>query len=844
MRLSGLAWRGLSARPLRTALTAVGVALGVAVVAATLIANQAADEAVSRAARDLFGRADLRVRAFDPGGFTPQALTTVRRVPGVINSAAVSERRLTLSTAPGPQEQVFLLLVIGVDPAAEATLRTYPLTAGHGLQQPSDILVNAGWAADHHLGLGDVILLTGARAGTPQLRIAGLLADSGFGALAQGAVAVLPRDTLDQAYAVGAPISYVDLEVAPGRIPDVQAALDAQLKEPFVVETGADATRQLARAQASFAGVAFLFGLVSLAVGSFLVANTLAMTLGEQLRQIGLLRAVGATSRQVLGLFLRQGLALGVVGALLGLVAGAGLAAGIIGFLRSTRAVLIDGLPLNPLTLGLALGMGIGVALIGAAIPAVQASRIAPLEAMRPSRQAGRSLAGRLAGIIGLAVLALLVGAVAYPLQRGSTGALSVVVALAILLGGAVAAAFLLEPLGGVVGRPFAWFFGAEGLLGRANLGRDRARTGLTAGALVIGLAAVVALGAVSDSARASADRWIASILPGGYAIRLASPQPIDQVRPTFEAVTGTRVASPVVELPAVMTRAGAQREVSLAGIDPSLYQDAGSLIFTAGDRPKAFDALRAGGAVLVPDGVARRDGVRIGQQLEIGQPGQPAQRFTVAGTVAYTLPARSPEGAYLISAADARSRFGADRAALWIMVPQPGISDTAYRQAVTDTAHSLAGEALTARDLASGLSRSLDRLLGLFDVLALVAVVVAAFGIVNTLTMGVRERRREIAILRANGMTVAQVQAMVVTEAAITGLVGGLLAGVVGMLVAGSLVAAGAAGSDFGAGVALPWPLLASIVLLGTAVASLAAIYPARVAASLPIVPSLTHFE
>jgi putative ABC transport system permease protein len=131
----------------------------------------------------------------------------------------------------------------------------------------------------------------------------------------------------------------------------------------------------------------------------------------------------------------------------------------------------------------------------------------------------------------------------------------------------------------------------------------------------------------------------------------------------------------------------------------------------------------------------------------------------------------------------------------------------------------------------------------GLFDVLALVAVAIGALGIVNTLGVGIGERVREIAILRSQGMTVGQVQAMVVTEAAIMGAIGGVLAIVTGLAVAFALVSGGATG-DLGAGLRLPWPLLVAVVLVGTGVAALAGLYPARVAATLPIVRPLKLFE
>jgi putative ABC transport system permease protein len=843
MRLGALAWRGLAARPLRTALTVAGVSLGVAIIAASLIAGQAATEAVRRAAQELLGSAQLRVRAFDTDGFTPRTVTALRQIPGVLNAAAVSEER-GRGVAAEP-DRAFSMLVIGVEPDEEEKVRTYEIVAGKFLDasDPAGVLVNAGWARDNGFELGDELLLNGRRNGVPPNHIVGMLGDSGFGALGTGQVMVMNRAFLENAFDVPVPVRYVDLQVAEGREADVQAQLDRTMTEPFVVETLADAERQLGQAQAGFSGLAFLFGLVALAVGAFLVANTLAMTIAERTREIGLLRAAGTTSRQVLWLFLRQGVVLAVAGGLIGTFLGLLLANSMIAFLESTRALLISGAPFSPAALLLAFALGAVVTLAGAVVPALAAARLSPLDALRPSRQPGRTLGGRLPWLAGLAILAVAVGAVAYPLQRGESSIGGVLLAVALLVGGAVGTALLLQPLATVVGRPFASFFGAQGYLGRANLGRDPVRTGLTVGALVIGLSSVVALGFVSGSARLTAERWVDSIRPGGHAIRLGTSDDIESRRSVMSGIPGVKRASPVAEFPAVEVMGDQRREASIAGINPSAFQDSGSLLVEGSSREHAFQALRDGSAVLVPRAVAARDGLAVGDRLELALAGGDPQSFTVAGLVAYSLPTRTSDGALLISLADAQERFGVTEASLWTLEPDGSLSDTAFSSQVQKTANSLSAQALTARDLSSELSRSLDRIIGLFDVLALLAVVIGGLGIVNTLAVGVLERSREIAILRSHGMTIGQVQAMVVSEAGIIGAVGGIAAVAIGALVAWVIVTLAAPG-DFAAGMAVPWALLAAVVLLGIGVASLAGLYPARAAAATSITESLKHFE
>jgi putative ABC transport system permease protein len=845
MRLASIAWRGLLARPLRTGLAMAGVALGVAVLTATIITGSASQQALRGATADLLGSADVRLRAFADAGFQPRTLQALRALPEAAVAAPVSERQLLVSTVPGDNDQVFTLLVLGIDPAIDADVRPPEMAAGTPLSadDADEALVPESWAARHDLGVGDELLLGGRREDMGPVRIVGLLRDSGMAALNAGDVLVMPRGTLDAAYEVAAPIRSIDVELAGTDDAAALAAVTDVLAEPYVVETPEDAAVRLATAQTSFVGLAFLFGLVALIVGAFLVGNTMAMTVGERTRELGLLRAAGTTSRQVLGLVLRQATAIGVAGSVVGLLLGIVLAVIIIGFLSSTRTVLIGGLPLPPVGLAVAFLTGLGVTLIGSIVPAFRAAGLSPLEALRPTGRPGRGLADRLRPVILGELLLVGLGMVAVVVAGVDAPILPLVLALGLLVGGAIATSFVLEPMGRIIGRPFEWFFGAQGLLGRANLARDRVRTGLTVGAMMIALAAVVAVGTVAESARAGTERWVASILPGCHAIRVGLPIDIEEFRPTLDATTGLKVASPILELPAVRVTDADRIETAVAGIDPNVFDDEGALIVRGADRSDAFSALRDGGSVLVPRSLAVRESIGVGDVVELGLPGEEAQPFLVAGILEYTLPGRTADGALLISLADARDRFGVTAASLWAMVPQPDIPATAFVQAVRETAAGLAAQPLTARDLAGELSRSLDSLIGLFDVLALIAVVVGALGIVNTLGIGISERVREIAILRSHGMTVGQVQAMVVAEAAIMGAIAGVLAIVTGIAVALTVIASGAS-DELAAGMRLPWPLLIAVLLVGIGVAALAGLYPARVAASLPIVRSLKQFE
>jgi putative ABC transport system permease protein len=676
----------------------------------------------------------------------------------------------------------------------------------------------------------------------PPLRIGGLLADSGFGALNGGDVLVTGRESLDAAFDLPSPVRYVDLDLAAGPTDAAIDAVTAALDEPYVVETAEDVAARFASDARDFVGIAFLVGLVALVVGAFLVGNTMAMTVGERTRELGLLRAAGTTSGQVRAIVLRQALVLGIAGSALGIVLGIVLAIAILGVLASTRTVLVVGLPVPVVGLTAAFALGLAITLTGAVIPAQRAARTSPLEALRAVHGAARGLAERLRPIIWVEVLVVALGIAAVALSGWSGPAAPVIASLAILVGGAVVAAFVLEPVSRVVGRPFEWFFGTQALLGRLNLTRDRVRAGLTVGAMMIALAAVVALGTVAESARAATEQRIGALLPGRHAIRTPIALDVDGFRDAFASTPGTAAVSPVLETAVARQTDDGPEEAVVAGIDPNLFADGDALELVAGDRDDAFAALRATGSVLVPESLARRADLGIGDRIEVGVPGAEAVLLSVAGIVRNSLPARTPDGALLVSSADARDLFGATSASLWILLPQADVPDAAYAAAVRETAVRMAGLPLEPADLAGDVARALGRLGGLFDALAIVAIVIGALGIVNTLGVSVGERVREIAILRSNGMTVDQVQAMVVTEAAIMGAIAGLLAVLVGLAVAFALVSA--ASGELSAGLRLPWGLLVGILLVGTGVAALAGLYPARVAGRLPIVRHLKQFE
>ena len=263
-----------------------------------------------------------------------------------------------------------------------------------------------------------------------------------------------------------------------------------------------------------------------------------------------------------------------------------------------------------------------------------------------------------------------------------------------------------------------------------------------------------------------------------------------------------------------------------------------GRLVFTAGDREAALTALDAGGATIVPAALAERLGLVVGQVISVPAGDGQTLDLRVVGIVERSIPGRTGE-AMLVGWSDATTHLGVAGADVFAVRFAPGAPASAH-DALTAKADELALQVVPLDRIEGAISDALGRIFGLFDALAAVAVVIAALGIVNTLTMNVIERVREIGILRAAGMTRRQVWRSVVVEAGVLGLAGALLGVVLGLVVGALMVVLAGGRVDVGGGI--PWSIIGLTMTLGIAVAMLAAAYPARIASRLSIIRAVQY--
>jgi putative ABC transport system permease protein len=860
-RLSSLAWRSLGARKLRTFLTTAGIALGVAVLFASLSAGATVDSAVQKAAADEMGQVDLRVTALEEGGLTTATVDAIRKTPGVAVAAPALERKTYLSASLNQTATAKLpppVTVLGIDPTLEPKLHDMPLYGGHLLADGDgrSALITQTLSGQEGLKVGDSVSLNGTREAGPQAyEIVGIVTGNGTLPEAEGRLVIITLPAAQTLFGIDT-VTRVDLGAERGTSVEVLTGrLDVSLTtQPYLLSRADDLANSLRSEMADFRGALLLVAAVVLFAGAFLIFNTLSMTVAELTREVGLLRAAGTTRSQVMGLVLVQALALGVVGSVVGLGAGIGLAAAALSSVWSSGPVAFTGPTISAASVAMTLFVGIALTLAAALEPAWRAGRIPPVEALRRGPPGAAAGAARLRWLV-VVFAVLAAGALAFwPNGSGGAGGLlsgggssapwGPLVVYGILLLTVLLLPRLLRPLVRIGGIPFRLFRNEE-RLARSSLTRDRSRTALTAGALVVGVAMIVALGTAAQDVRKIGSSWLTETIPGSELLTSIRPvSTTDPIRTELAAKPGVKSVSPIGVFSVgylMSTHVNGLTETSIvrqeaAAIVGADYAADGRLTFVAGDRTGALNALGSPGSVIVPKSLADQANVHLNDTMEFAT-GSTITKLKVVGIVDRSIPAQSQE-AILMGWPDAPG-FGVTGADFFAVRYQPGMEVPA-RAAVDADALSYALEPNRLDRVSGTVGDALDRIFRLLDALALIAILVAGLGMVNTFSMSVLERVREIGVLRATGMTSGQVWGMVVIEAGILGIVGSIIGAAVGLLVGILLV--GWSSGGFGFAFDPPWLSIALAICFGVLISITASIYPAGLASRLSIVRALQH--
>jgi putative ABC transport system permease protein len=861
-----LVLRGFLQRKLRVLLTGIAVALGVALMAGTYVLT----DTINHSFAGIFQTANrghdvvitpTQVLGRNSGAettpITDAMLARVRRTPGVAEAAGsiftpgtfldVNGKRLTTGGAPA-----FV--------ASEAPARFNSFTAVHGgfPSSAGQLAIDEATADRAKLKLGQQMLVAGGSAPAKRYTIVGITKFGGGESFGGAGVAVF---TLPEAQRiVGEQGAFDQIDVAGESNPahhvtpnELRARLRVVLPRTVDVRTGAEQashdTSELEHNLSFLRTFLLVFAYVSLVVGAFIIFNTFSITVAQRTREFGLLRTLGCSCSQIMRSVVYEGLLLGVVGAGLGLLGGLLLAPALDQLFKSFGADLPDsGTVLETRTIVVSLLVGIGVTVLAGLAPAIRATRVPPIAAMRegvgipprplPTR---RQLIVRfLVGIVVVFGLAAVTGG------RALGFVLLVVWCLRALRlwvrlrrgGERPARHYRIVPaLARAIGSLIAWR-GITARLAKENSIRQPGRTLTTAAALTVGLALVTLVAVLADGTKATIDQAVSRTFAGNLIV--------ENSQSGNEAGIPTLVAPALRRVPGVATVTavgftegrvrGSSSNVSVTAIEPDSFGRVYRVEWKQGS-DAALPALNGGGAI-VAKAYAESHHLKIGRTLSLLTPtGRhvPLRVVGIASDNARLL------GNFTISLALARQAFGLREDALDFVAYQEGYSDSQVQPAVDRL---LAGQfpqarSRTAAQFKADQANQINTLLALIYVLLALSVIVSLFGIVNTLILSIYERTRELGMMRAIGTSRRQVRQMIRYESVITALIGGVFGLVIGVV--GAVLVTTFALSGSGYVQAFPIGTLLILLVIAALAGLLAAQLPARRAARLDMLSALS---
>jgi putative ABC transport system permease protein len=817
IRMIGLA--ELRARPLRTFLSALGIALGVALFVAVRIVNHSTVASFHESVEAATGKATLTVSAGE-AGFPEAMLETIEKVTGVERAVPLVETRGFLAD---PQHRGETLAILGVDILREQEVRTYEAVGEEVIEdplvflnQPDSVVLTREFAKAHGLERGAKLDLATAR-GKVKLTVRGLLEPKGPATAFGGHIAIMDIDGARRTFGKEGKLDRVDVVTAENAdLEAVARELERALGPGYRTERPATRSAELEDMVRSFQAMTSVFSLLALIVGLVLVANTASITVAERRREIGVLRAVGAGRRMVLALILAESAAVGIAGALAGAFLGRALASQMVGQVtealsaQTGNQVEVARLDFGTVQILEAALLGALTALLASILPALGAARTSPLEAMKQSsRSPGRS--GRT-----LRAVARLVNSAIGPFH-----------AIASRLGGSVA------------------------LLAHRSVLRHPQRTLANVSSLVLALALATLITTVGLSFRKTLLDWFSVVLQSDVMVSsynrmphyIAFAQPLhEDVGDEIRRVPGVKQEGGVAGLRLIHLNYEGL-EIGLKAFDEP-HPTSGYSMFDLQDRsaaeagPELFDG--AAPAAFVSSNFVLHFRKRTGDSIELVTPRGPLS-LRIAGVVTDFA---SPVGVINVSRALYKEYWNDPLVNIFAVDAAPGTDPAVLRTEIERRwAESKNLMALLNSDMRHALNRGLDQSFQFLDAVRFSALLIALLCLFNTLMIGILERTRELGMLRAVGMTRHQMVGMVLQEAVLQGTAGSFLGAVVGIGVAYFLVnyqLAKVLGWILSFQVS--WPSVVQAVALGIATALAAGIYPSIRASRLSIREALSH--
>ena len=843
-----ISWPYFRRHVLRSLLTTAGIVLGVSVFVGMHVANQSVLRGFSETVDRIAGKTQLQVTAGE-SGFDENVLDRVQSAPSVQVAVPVIESVVNLK-----DKEQGSLLVLGVDMTGDRSLRDYDLESGEEaivddplvfLAQPDSLIVTQPFTERNGLDVGGEVVL-GTAVGEKAFVVRGIMKPSGLTSAFGGNLAIMDIYAAQKMFGRGRKFDRIDLAVKAQRtIPESQRELQLLLGPGFQVAPPSARGQQFEALLSSYALMMTISSLFALFIGMFIIYNSFSIAVTERRNEIGILRALGATRGQIRRLFLGESAVTGLIGSVAGVALGILIARAIaasVGMLIADVygvAQHVGELAASRLLLAGALGIGVGTSMVAALLPAWNAARVDPVQALQKGKyqvlSAGenrwRAILAAAAAVISVVCLTNVGSRTVF--YVGYFLAILVALLLTPLLSLFLAKA--LRPILKVV-RP------VEGALAADSLIQAPRRTSASVAALMLSLAAAVGF---AGTARASYDSII------GWMDATLNPDLI--VLPS-ESVTDRTTRLPATIAPTLAAIAGVERvqmvrdtrivfrdtPVMIVAIDVASVAQTTRRQAVAGD-PVAMHRLTAEGqGLMVSENLAQLQRLSLGEQIELAAPFG-VIRLPIVGIV---VDFSEQQGSIIMDRALFAQYWHDDSANAFRVYVAATVNPLHVKDRILSR---FAGEqqvfVLTNRELKDYILRLTNQWLSLSSVQIAVAVLVAILGIVNTLTVSITDRRRELGVLRAVGGRHWQIRRTIWMEAlaiAAIGLVLGFGLGAVNLYYTLEIVRLDLAGMRLA--YQFPVEVVGMLVPAMLAAAGVAAVWPAESAVRGSLVEALEY--
>ncbi|HEX2411894.1 MAG TPA: FtsX-like permease family protein [Solirubrobacteraceae bacterium] len=855
----GVALRGLAGRKFRTVLTAIAIVLGVAMMSGAYVLTDTIDKAFNAIFVESYAGTDAVVSGkgadisfegeqSEAPPIPEDVLEQVRAVDGVeVATGSVTDFQTKLLKPDGESIDTggAPSFAFGIETAPEYDrFNPLNLVGGRWPKGARELAIDEGVADDESLAVGDRIGVA-ALGPAREYEIVGIARYGDVSSLGGATFAIFDVPTAQTLLDKKGELDAVQAAAQDGIAPEeLVASIRRELGTSVTVRSGSEQADEDSSEVATFTNIIRYFLLtfagIALFVGAFVIFNTLSITVAQRTREFATLRTVGASRRQVLGSVILEALVIGLFASIIGLFAGLGLAVGLNALFRGLNLDLPQTETVFATrTIVVSLLVGTVVTLVAGLSPALRATRVPPIAAVREGAKLPRSALSRFGPYIAVATIVLAVLALSYAMlapdvATGDRFILLGVGVLALFIGVALLSSRLVVPLTRLVGLPARRIGGPSGTLAEGNAIRDPGRTASTAAALMIGIALVTFVGVLAQGLRVSNSDAIEEQIQADLVVTSQDgysefPAAVGDAAAKLE---GTDLVSNVRQDVAEVDGSGA----NLTGLDGSSINQVYSFRWTDGS-DEVLAGLGDDGAV-VPDNVADDKDLAVGDSFTVLTTDNERREFVVRGiydgSPFYPLlgTASISQEAFDELYERPRNRF--------TLINVPGAPGAGPKTSVERGLETFPDTRVqTRQEWIDKEDEEISQFLLLLYVLLALSVIVSLFGMVNTLALSVFERTRELGMLRAIGMTRRQTRRMVRHESVITALIGAALGLPLGIFLA---LLVTQALSEYDLQFAIPIGALITFVIVSVIAGVVAAILPARRAARLRVLEALQY--